>query len=72
MVKRRAAIAGVRDVHPHRFRRTFADNWLSEGGSVDGLMAIAGWESMEMVKLYAGARANVRALEEHQRIFGQE
>lgn len=70
MVKRRAAQAGVEDVHPHRFRRTMADNWLSAGGSVDGLMAIAGWESMEMVKLYAGARANVRALEEHQRLFG--
>ena len=72
MVKKRAALAGVTDVHPHRFRRTFADNWLSEGGSVDGLMAIAGWETMEMIKLYAGARANVRALEEHQRIFGDQ
>lgn len=72
MVKKRAALAGVADVHPHRFRRTFADNWLSEGGSVDGLMAIAGWDSMEMVKLYAGARANVRALDEHQRLFGEQ
>lgn len=72
MVKKRAALAGVGDVHPHRFRRTFADNWLSEGGSMDGLMAIAGWESMEMIKLYAGARANVRALDEHQRIFGEQ
>jgi len=72
MVKKRAALAGVTDVHPHRFRRTFADNWLSEGGSVDGLMAIAGWESMEMIKLYAGARANVRALDEHQRLFGAQ
>lgn len=72
MVKSRAALADVVDVHPHRFRRTFADNWLSEGGSVDGLMAIAGWENMEMIKVYAGARANVRALEEHQRIFGQQ
>jgi site-specific recombinase XerD len=72
MVKKRAALAGVVDVHPHRFRRTFADKWLSEGGSVDGLMAIAGWESMEMIKLYAGARANVRALDEHQRLFGSQ
>jgi hypothetical protein len=36
---------------------------------VDGLMAIAGWENMEMIKVYAGARANVRALEEHKRLF---
>lgn len=71
MVKKRAALAGVDDVHPHRFRRTFADNWLSEGGSTDGLMAIAGWDSMEMIKLYAGARANVRALDEHARLFGE-
>lgn len=70
MVKRRAAVAGVEDVHPHRFRRTFADNWLSAGGSADGLMAVAGWEDMSMIKIYAGARANVRGLEEHQRLFG--
>jgi integrase/recombinase XerD len=70
MVKKRAALAGVEDVHPHRFRRTFADNWLSAGGSTDGLMALAGWEDMSMIKRYAGARANVRGLEEHQRLFG--
>jgi integrase/recombinase XerD len=69
MVVRRGEGAGV-EVHPHMFRRAFADNWLSAGGSVDGLMAVAGWEDPAMVKLYAGERANVRALEEHRRLFG--
>jgi len=72
MVKKRARLAGVENVHPHMFRRTFADRWMSAGGSMDGLMAVAGWEDMSMIKLYAGARANARGLEEHQRLFGGE
>lgn len=73
MVKKRAALAGVeaQSIHPHMFRRTFADRWLSAGGSTDGLMAVAGWEDMSMIRVYAGERANVRGLEEHQRLFGK-
>lgn len=70
MVNKRSEQAGVAHAHPHMFRRMFADAWLSAGGSTDGLMAVAGWEDMAMVKVYAGARANVRALEEHARLFG--
>ncbi len=72
MVKKRARLAGIAsvNVHPHMFRRTFADRWMTAGGSMDGLMAVAGWEDMSMIKLYAGARANERGLEEHQRLFG--
>lgn len=72
MVKRRSHAVGVQGVHPHMFRRTFADRWLSAGGSTDGLMAVAGWEDASMIKVYAGQRANARALEEHQRLFGGE
>lgn len=71
MVDKRARQAGVTHVHPHMFRRMFADAWLSAGGSTDGLMAVAGWEDMAMIKIYAGQRANVRGLEEHQRLFGR-
>lgn len=70
MIKRRGALAGIEYLHPHMFRRTFADMWLSSDGSEDGLMAIAGWADRSMIKHYAGARANIRALDEHQRLFG--
>lgn len=33
MVRRRAAEAGVEHVYPHRFRRTFAHQWLAAGGA---------------------------------------
>lgn len=70
MITRKAVTAGIAHVHPHMFRRMFADRWLSAGGSVDGLMALAGWKDPSMIRHYAGARANARALDEHQRLFG--
>ncbi|WP_369253091.1 tyrosine-type recombinase/integrase [Geodermatophilus amargosae] len=39
----RAARAGVADVHPHRFRHTFAHRWLAGGGQERDLMMLAGW-----------------------------
>jgi site-specific recombinase XerD len=38
MVGRRGEQAGIQNVHPHRFRRSFADSWLAAGGSTDDLM----------------------------------
>ncbi len=40
MVGRRGEQAGIQNVHPHRFRRSFADSWLAAGGSTDDLMYI--------------------------------
>jgi integrase/recombinase XerD len=71
MLKRRGAVAGVGQVNPHRFRRTFAHNWLDAGGSADGLMSLAGWTTMDMVRHYTEAFRSERALEEHQRLFGK-
>jgi integrase len=62
MLRRRARRAGVEGVHAHRFRHTFADNWLSDGGSEMTLMAIAGWTNPSMLKRYTDARAADRAL----------
>jgi integrase/recombinase XerD len=44
--------AGVPDVFPHRFRHTFAINYLKNGGNVYGLQASLGHESMEMCLRY--------------------
>jgi integrase len=38
----RAAAAGLADVHPYRFRHTFAHRWLAGGGQERDLMRLAG------------------------------
>jgi site-specific recombinase XerD len=68
MLKRRGEQAGVQGVYPHRFRHTFADNWLANGGSVDDLMHVAGWTTYDMPLLYARGRGIDRAAQAHARL----
>jgi integrase/recombinase XerD len=44
--------AEVEDVHPHRFRHTFAVTFLRNGGDAYALQEMLGHTSMEMVKIY--------------------
>jgi integrase len=69
MVKRRGRQAGIQNVHPHRFRRSFADKWLEGGGSVDDLMHITGWKTYGMVREYTEARGIARAHQAHARLI---
>jgi site-specific recombinase XerD len=67
MVGRRGKQAGIQNVHPHRFRRSFADKWLAAGGSTDDLMHITGWKTYDMVREYTEARGIARAHDAHER-----
>lgn len=60
----RADAAGLPEFHPHQLRHTFADRWLTAGGSEGGLMAVAGWERPEMLRRYTKGRQAARALDE--------
>jgi site-specific recombinase XerD len=68
MVERRANQAGIGHVNVHRFRHTFAHNWLSSGGSEGDLEQLAGWSGPQMVRRYGRSAASARALEAHRKL----
>ena len=63
-MKRRAELAGIKGFHLHLLRHTAASRWLAAGGSENGLMAVAGWSSREMLDRYTRATASDRAAAE--------
>ncbi len=61
IVARLARKSGIRRLHVHLFRHTFATNYLINGGDVFSLQQILGHTTLEMVKRYVTlASAQVR------------
>ncbi len=66
MLSKLGEAAGVNKVHPHRFRRTAAVQFLRNGGNFFALQKLLGHESLEMVRRYVDLASNDVA-EAHQK-----
>lgn len=53
IVKELGNIAGVEDVHPHRFRRTFATNLLDKGVPIEQVKVLLGHSRIDTTLIYA-------------------
>jgi site-specific recombinase XerD len=67
-LRRRAAMAGIRDLHPHMLRHTWAHEFRSAGGSEGDLMVLGGWRSRAMLDRYGKAAAADRAADAYRRL----
>ena len=72
LLERRCDDAGIEHINPHRFRHTFAHEAKSRGMTDGDLMAIAGWNSPQMLHRYGASAAAERARESHLRFFGKD
>jgi site-specific recombinase XerD len=67
-MKVRGAQADIDDLHPHRFRHTFAHDFLMNGGQERDLKRLAGWSSDVMLERYGASAADARAKAAAQRM----
>src|SRR5574341_337666 len=68
MLKRRAAAAGIKGLHPHIFRHSWAHAFRAAGCSEGDLMLLGGWRSRAMLDRYGKSAAADRAAEAYRRL----
>lgn len=68
VVEKRTQLAGLGHINVHRFRHTFAHQWLASGGQEGDLMRLAGWRSRTMLGKYGASAADERAREAYKRL----
>ncbi|MEU8820618.1 tyrosine-type recombinase/integrase [Actinoplanes sp. NPDC048796] len=68
MLRRRGELAGVANVHAHRWRHNFAHEWKLAGGDTGDLMLVLGWASDDMPRRYGASAAAERAQLTHARL----
>lgn len=61
IVRVRAEAAGIEGAFPHRFRHTWAHDFLLAGGQERDLKRLAGWSSDTMLERYGASAADHRA-----------
>jgi site-specific recombinase XerC len=68
MVERRGARAGIKGLHVHVFRHTWASAFRAAGGSEGDLMVLGGWRNRAMLDRYGASAAADRAAESYRRL----
>jgi site-specific recombinase XerD len=72
ILERRCADAGIDPINPHRFRHTFAHKAKMSGMTDENLMAVAGWQSSQMLGRYGRAATEQRAQAAHRKMYEGE
>jgi site-specific recombinase XerD len=72
LLERRCKAAGIRKANPHLFRHTFAHLAKKRGMADESLMAIAGWNTSQMLQRYGASATAERARDSHRLLFGDD
>lgn len=68
MIQRRGEQVGIKGLHPHTMRHTWAHLMKASNMSDDEIMKIAGWRSPQMLARYAASTAAERARDSARRL----